>query len=358
VNQDTIEDFSGRPQSRRRRATPIMATAIGNSTAVVATSSDTVVRPALTVLFRLAIGPGADYYVPRFVAYERAGHARPGWHWPALLFPPIWAFYRRLWGAGLCYALLSLLGAVAFVGFIAPRVEESTPHWIAFAILMIWVVPSVLSAISANPLLYGRVRRLIRRAESESHGPSHAASWFGMRRPTSSLGGLLCGGLLMAVLLAAVFPQLRSAYVERTARAKLSNTVEAVRWLELRIEEAWLRNQPFSRLVTETGLVFRPDSTLLAEVKVNDTDGRLRLDLDQTLPELAGKAILLAPALDLAGSVRWFCIPVDIPERFLPVQCRSRTLESDLLQRWREGLRSSGADLRAAIRDLFERTPH
>jgi hypothetical protein len=321
---------------------------------MVPTTSETVVRPALTVLFRLAVGSSAaDYYVPRFLAYERAGHARPGWHWPALLFPAMWAFYRRLWAAGLFYAVLPLLGAIAFA-FIAPRLEESTAHWFVYAALLIWVLPSVVAAISANPLLYRRVRRLVRRAERESRGPSHAASWFGVRQPTSSLGALLCGGLVLAVLLAAVFPQLRSAYVERTARAKISSSVEAVRWLELRIEEAWLRNQPFSHLLNETGLVFRPGKTLLAEVKVNDADGRLRLNLDQTLPELAGKAILLAPALDLAGGVRWFCIPVDIPERFLPVQCRSRSLESDLLLRWRDALRDLADGIRSTVFRLFE----
>ena len=36
---------------------------------------DKVIRPALFVLFRIAIGPSADYYGPRFLAFERAGHA-------------------------------------------------------------------------------------------------------------------------------------------------------------------------------------------------------------------------------------------------------------------------------------------
>ena len=312
-----------------------------------AAASDLVVRPALVVLFRLAIGPSSDYYVPRFLAYEQRG-ARPGWHWAALLVPPLWAFYRRLWGAGFLYALLPLLGALAFI-FLAPRFEQSTPHWFVYAALLIWILPSVSAALSANLLLYRRVRRLIRRAEHETPGPSHAASWFGLRRPTSSIAALACGGLVVAIVLATLFPSLRSAYVERTARAKLSSTLDAVRWLELRVEESWLRDQPFSRLAGELGVVFKPGATLLADVKINPSDGRLRLDLDQTLPELAGKAILLAPTLDLAGGVRWFCIPVDIPERFLPVQCRSRSLESDLLLRWQDQLRALAAQVRAIL---------
>src|SRR5262245_52963977 len=63
-----------------------------------------VVRPTLAVLFRLAVGPAADYYTPRFLKYERAGHGALGWHWPALLFQCLWAFYRRLWVLGVFYA--------------------------------------------------------------------------------------------------------------------------------------------------------------------------------------------------------------------------------------------------------------
>jgi len=355
VNVDIIEEPRGIPSaSGFRRAPPTLYDSVGRANIrSAAEPAEIVVRPALAVLFRLAVGASAaDYYVPRFLAYERAGHARPSWHWPALLFAPIWAFYRRLWAAGFCYALLPLLGAVGFA-FIAPRLEYSTIHWFVYAALLIWVVPSLIAALSANPLLYRRVRRLVQRAERESKGPSQAASWFGMRRPTSSWGALLCGGVLVAIVLAAIFPQLRSAYIERMARTKIENSLATVRWLELRVEEAWLRHQPFSRLVNETGLVFRSGATLLQRVDVNDTDGRLRLDLDQTLPELAGKAILLAPALDLAGGVRWFCIPVDIPERFLPVQCRSRSLESDLLLRWHDGLRSTAATLRTNLERLY-----
>src|SRR5438552_14600323 len=59
------------------------------------------VRPALAVLFRIAVGPHADYYAHRFVKYERTGHSVPSWHWPSIALPTIWAFsrWRRAYGA-------------------------------------------------------------------------------------------------------------------------------------------------------------------------------------------------------------------------------------------------------------------
>ena len=56
--------------------------------------------------------------------------------------------------------------------------------------------------------------------------------------------------------------------------------------------------------------------------EVSPLSGRVRLVLAPTLPELAGKAILLAPALDDTERVRWFCIPIDIPSKYLPAECR------------------------------------
>ena len=59
-----------------------------------------VVRPALAVLYRMAVGPAADYYVPRFLRFEWTGRAFPSWHWPSFWLPGIWAFYRKLWALG------------------------------------------------------------------------------------------------------------------------------------------------------------------------------------------------------------------------------------------------------------------
>ena len=85
---------------------------------------ETVVPPSRAVQFRVAVGPGADRYVPRFIGFERAGRALPGWHWGALFFGGAWACYRRLWLPASGYAALSVAGAAAFVA-IEPDLGDS-----------------------------------------------------------------------------------------------------------------------------------------------------------------------------------------------------------------------------------------
>ena len=48
--------------------------------ALVGNAAERRVRPTLAVLYRLAVGPAADYYAPRFLKFEQAGHSAPGWH--------------------------------------------------------------------------------------------------------------------------------------------------------------------------------------------------------------------------------------------------------------------------------------
>ena len=112
-----------------------------------------VVPPALAVLYRVAVGPAADYYVPRFLRFAGGGPALSGWHWPAMLAPAIWAFYRKLWLAAFGYGLLTLLGAAGFFA-VESSLSDSTLAWIACGIGM----------VSTGVLLIGSGRSVTRSA--------------------------------------------------------------------------------------------------------------------------------------------------------------------------------------------------
>ncbi len=62
-----------------------------------------------------------------------------------------------------------------------------------------------------------------------------------------------------------------------------------------------------------------PGAAPIRLVGVSPASGRLRLELE--LPELRGKSILLAPAVDPQQHVQWICVPVDVPRKYLPQDC-------------------------------------
>ena len=196
---------------------------------------ESVVRPALAVLYRVAIGPSADRYVRRFLAFERKGRGRPGWHWPSLLFPGVWAFYRKMWLLGTAFALLPVAGALAFDA-LSPLFREADLAWIVCAIAAVWILPGVLPALFADSLLYGHVRHVVASTEARARSVSDALQRLATRSPTSMAAAFLLGGGGILAMLAVVVPPLHDAYVDLGIRTRVGQALQSVQGIEDEIE--------------------------------------------------------------------------------------------------------------------------
>jgi len=280
------------------------------------------VRPALAVLFRIAVGPSADYYAPRFLTYEKAGRGAPGWHWPSFWFGSGWAFYRKLWLAGFAFALLPLAGTFAFSLF-ATRIDGALMPWLAVAALTIWILPGIIPAMVANSLMYRRIRRMVQRAEATTGNTAQVASLLANHDPVSLGSALLLGAGVILLAASLAVPRLRTAYFEHDVRAKIGAALASVRPLQREVEESWARFHAVPRDLDVDTLRVQAASAVFDEVTFRPASGRLRLGLGDAIPELFGRSILLAPAVDPLQRLRWTCIPIDIPARFLPKECRN-----------------------------------
>jgi len=283
---------------------------------------DKVVRPALAVLYRIAVGANADRYVRRFLSFERRGRGRIGWHWCSFLAPSVWAFYRKLWVPGAVFALLPLLGALAF-GCIEPTLPHADATWIASAVLLMWVLPGVVPALVADTLLYRNVRAQVRRAERAARSATGAVRELSGREPTSALAALLFGGGATLIALWGLLPPLATTYAALEVRERLSDTLAAVRGLEDDIESTWTSARLVPQQTHHPAVEAKARAAALEDVDVNPFTGRVRLALGPALRQLWGKTILLFPSRDDGGAVRWICVPIDIPARYLPAECRS-----------------------------------
>lgn len=292
----------------------------GESTA---DARQTGIRPALAVLFRVAVGPSADYYAPRFLGYERAGRGAPGWHWPSFLMPSVWAFYRKLWLAGVAFAMLPVAGAFAFAA-IADRIDNATLPWLLAAILAIWLLPGVIPAIVANSLLYRRVRDIVARAEASTASASQVASLLARGSPTSLAAGLLLGGATLMLAASVVAPSLQGAWFEHEVRAKVAAALDTVQPLQQQVEDSWDRVRAIPLKLDVDTLRLQAATAFFDEVSFRPANGRLRLGLGRSIPELFGRSILLAPAVDASEQIQWMCIPIDIPAKYLPKECRKK----------------------------------
>lgn len=275
-----------------------------------------VVRPVLAVLFRVAIGPRADRYTPRFLAFERNGRNLFSWHWPSLIAPSLWAFYRKLWVSGVVFALLRLSVVAAFI-LLAPSFGYSDPFWYGVGILVALILPGIVPAALADWLLYRRVRALVRAAEACSVNAAQAAAWLNALRPTSETTAVLLSFAVVCAGIATLGPAVWSNYADHVVRLQVTDTIAAVRWVQQRVEAELERGgEPDVAVAGPTA------APTLDNLDVSPSSGRVRLWFGPAVPELAGKWILLAPARADGERVRWLCIPVDIPARYLPRSCR------------------------------------
>lgn len=279
-----------------------------------------VVRPALAVLFRIATGPHADRYVPRFLAFERAGRAKPGWHWPAFLAPPVWAFYRKLWTEGIAFSVLPLAGAFAFAA-VGMSLDGTGPLWWLTLFFFVWLFPSLLSSLAADALLWGHVRRDVAKAEAAAPSASKAVASLAGREPTSPVAAILLGGGAIVASAALLWSPIRAEYVAHAARDAVTSTLASLRVVQEAVESAWERTGTLAHARNVGTLLAQNDADYVGDVAVS-SGGRVRVSLGPGVPGAAGKSIVLAPTVDEQKRVQWMCVPIDIPPRFLPPACR------------------------------------
>ncbi|HEY2969769.1 MAG TPA: DUF2628 domain-containing protein [Casimicrobiaceae bacterium] len=278
------------------------------------------VRPALAVLFRIAVGPNADYYARRFVKYERTGRSAPSWHWPAFALPTVWAFYRKLWGYGVACALLPVAGTLAFTGFDFD-IGDSSLAWWACAALSVWLIPGIVAATCANTFYYHQVRRLVRRAEKNTRSAETAASRLQKRGSTDMLLALLLGVGTLLFVGSLIGPRLQIAHHAHVMRVKLEQVMAAVKPLQRQVEYDWALTRSIPQRPDYGAVRTHEAFALVDGLDLNPRNGRVRVDLGNAVPELEGRSFLLAPAVDAWQKLRWLCIPIDIPTSYVPAAC-------------------------------------
>ena len=281
-----------------------------------------VVRPSLAILYRLVLGPFAERWVPRFLRYERDGRVGLRWHWPAFAFPALWAFYRKLWVPGAIFALLPLACAVAFRWF-DPVLGDSAQVWLMCAVLAIWGIPGAVAALTATRMLFRRVQRDVRQAEATTDRTDEVASilcahqravpWVSLGLAFATLGFLVQFGL----------PGIERLYDQRIVRARVAAGVAAVAPLKRQVEEQWERTGSIPRRPDYDAVKAERGAVFIDKVELNPSNGRVKVALGPAAGEASGKSLLLAPAVDPTQRIHWYCIPIDVPVRLLPEECRS-----------------------------------
>jgi hypothetical protein len=156
--------------------------------------------PSDETLWQAAIGPKADYYLPRFAKFQRDKRSFPSWNWPALFATFWWALYRKLWGGAVLFFVLTVLVQIALLvlsGLLAPR-HVAASRAISFFSLPLSTWPC---ALLANGLYYRRVKSWVRLASAHDQDRKAQLAYLsekGGTAPTVTVVAIIIGVVAFA----------------------------------------------------------------------------------------------------------------------------------------------------------------
>jgi len=112
-------------------------------------------------VYRAAVGPRADYYVPKFIGFDTYDSSRISWNWPAFFFTFPWLLYRRMYGyAAVYFLLVPIVAALLFAAVRVALLPELAPFF-ALALLMLtfYIVPPMYANAMYHTTVGGRIRK-------------------------------------------------------------------------------------------------------------------------------------------------------------------------------------------------------
>ena len=191
--------------------------------------------------------------------------------------------------------------------------------WIVCAIAAVWILPASFPPCCRFDF-YGHVRYVVAKAERARAARATPCT---TRQALAHLRGrrVVPGRRGILAMIAVMVPSLHDAYVDLGIRARVEQAIDAVHGLEDEIEADWFTARLLPRQTDHPSIVAHQGAAIIDDVNVHPPPA-IKLALGPGVPALDGKTILIAPTRDVNDQWKWLCIPVDIPQRWLPKQCR------------------------------------
>lgn len=269
---------------------------------------------------KAVIGPkNQSYYLRHFQRFSRDNKLSASWHWPAFFLSFYWFLYRKMWLAALVYFLLpyALFIPVGLIAAIAGGSAGEAVTGLGYILYLLGVF--VVLPLYANALYYRHCNKKIAEAKIVSKDPQRQLGELSAKGGTS--GAALFVILLLPVIaiigiLAAIA---LPAYQDYTTRANMFQALTIGKSATAVVTEHYYQNQVLPDSLDSIGFApVLPGS--IQEVGYNNENGTISVVIAR--PPVAGQALLLVPSLDENHKIAWQCMSEDIPNKYLPADCR------------------------------------
>jgi Tfp pilus assembly protein PilE len=258
-----------------------------------------------------------DYYLQRFARFDKNGEAGISWHWPALFITLYWLLYRKMWLYAFIYFIAPyIVGGVLGVMAAASEGSGLVKMLTFFVYLAYFVVPPLY----ANAWYYRHCHKKIEAAEASSNDTQRQLGELTAVGGTSGVAIFLIGGVVLVALIGIVAAIAIPAYNDYAARARVNEVVnygnaatEAVaRYYQVQ------HQMPVALDQTDLNLPL-PEWTHNPFIEART--GSITFSFRGNAP-LKDKTLVFLPSLDANQQFTWRCLSPELPDKYLPAQCR------------------------------------
>ena len=265
--------------------------------------------------YKAILGPmNQDYYLDMFAGFDRAGAVSVIWHRHAFVASFFWLLYRKLWREALIYFLAPCL-LMPLLGVIGGSFLVTLGYVLYVIGIVIWL------PMNANALYYKHCKKQIEMVSASSGDLQQQLDELSARGGTGNIariGVMALASVVVLGILATITMSLYQRYAikSRTAKAYAMGELAAGK-----VSEFYMSHRVIPTSLSETGYS-EPTPNYIRVIDMSPRNGAVTVMMDG--PVVGGKSFTLEPSLGEGGQLNWRCKSEEIPEKYLPQQCRQQ----------------------------------
>jgi len=270
--------------------------------------------------YKAVIGPRSqDYYLDHFARFDDEGRISPSWHMPGLLVTFCWMLYRKMWLNAAIYIFLPLALAIPFwmIGLVTGRISG---FMAAAGYLSYFVVIFVLVPMYANAIYHRHCRKVIAAVRATTQGTQKQLAEISGKGGTSNAVFIVLLSIMFVAFIGMLAAVAIPAYQGYTLRARTAKA-EVVGIAAEKFVDAYYSQYRAIPKSLEGSDIPSPLPPEVGDASIDEQTGTVSITM-QGAAAIAGKSIRFVPARVGSGALSWTCMSDEIPDQYLPENCR------------------------------------
>src|SRR5512146_706905 len=259
-----------------------------------------------------------DYYLEHFSRFDDERKISTTWNWSAFLVTFYWLLYRKMWLNAaiyfvLPYVLLILFWVVGAVAGGAVGIVVTLGYFVYLGAVLV-VIP-----MYANALYYTQCRKMIETVRSTTQGTQRQLGELAGKGGTSHAAYIFIlittFVAVIGVLAAIAIP----AYQDYTTKARMVQAMTAGRAATEYVDNYFSQYGSIPRNLDAADFMLSLPP-YVKKVGVDSQVGTITITMKGAAP-IEGKSLNFVAVIE-GDHLRWTCMSEEIPDRYLPQDCR------------------------------------